>query len=482
MCVCVQDPTPRMIARTQALLQHQQQAAAGDGGSHPGQQQQQQNVQESGPPDSPFGTYALPADASLQDAQLLHRVLEGVKESEQAEGGGSTASSLSFQSMLQSAARNSSRQNLTDAGSESGYTSATPSEAGFRTPGPSDGGGSGSAGGGAGAAAGPATISMDADGSYLVGGGVLPAEAGSGNTHTNDDDQTQSPSLQQSPHPPQLDRSGSLVLKPPLPHPPFSSAGSRSSSGRGAGASRPQPSISPGSQRRSPGSNSSSGDGGGGGSGGSSGAGGDHAAVDIKVAGLVLLHPNLSGHQVPAFTRLLAASSLGRSMLRPLLRSEVCACWGKGARSCQGGRGLVSEAYDCGLQPQQLACVQLPSLAALPLFIPATHTPLPCCLSGLLLLTIPPGFASGWRGDKPSGVAQPRPDYARGAAAVQAPPQSPGLGRSTAGNKQGSRQLEPEAGCRSVHGCQEYPSTACHRCVWVLLTGCRWYKWGKGVS
>jgi hypothetical protein len=43
----------------------------------------------------------------------------------------------------------------------------------------------------------------------------------------------------------------------------------------------------------------------------------------VEVLGLVLLHPNLSGRQVPAFTRLLAGSSLGRSMLRPLLRSEV---------------------------------------------------------------------------------------------------------------------------------------------------------------
>ncbi len=43
----------------------------------------------------------------------------------------------------------------------------------------------------------------------------------------------------------------------------------------------------------------------------------------LQVLGLALLHPNLSGHQVPAFVRLLAGSSLGRSMLRPLLRSEV---------------------------------------------------------------------------------------------------------------------------------------------------------------
>jgi hypothetical protein len=66
----------------------------------------------------------------------------------------------------------------------------------------------------------------------------------------------------------------------------------------------------------------------------SSGGGDDGAAlgaaaaaadgsVGVEVVGLALLHPNLSGHQVPPFTRLLASSSLGRSMLRPLLRSEV---------------------------------------------------------------------------------------------------------------------------------------------------------------
>lgn len=45
--------------------------------------------------------------------------------------------------------------------------------------------------------------------------------------------------------------------------------------------------------------------------------------MEVEVVGLALLHPNLSGHQVPPFTRLLGGSSLGRSMLRPLLRSEV---------------------------------------------------------------------------------------------------------------------------------------------------------------
>ena len=50
---------------------------------------------------------------------------------------------------------------------------------------------------------------------------------------------------------------------------------------------------------------------------------GDWVLAEGVMLALVLLHPNLSGHQVPAFTRLLAGSSLGRSMLRPLLRSEV---------------------------------------------------------------------------------------------------------------------------------------------------------------
>jgi hypothetical protein len=41
------------------------------------------------------------------------------------------------------------------------------------------------------------------------------------------------------------------------------------------------------------------------------------------VLGLVLLHPNLSGVIGPAFGRILARSQLGRSILRPLLRTEV---------------------------------------------------------------------------------------------------------------------------------------------------------------
>ncbi|GLI60602.1 hypothetical protein VaNZ11_002775 [Volvox africanus] len=41
------------------------------------------------------------------------------------------------------------------------------------------------------------------------------------------------------------------------------------------------------------------------------------------VLGLVLLHPNLSGVVGPSFFRILARSKLGRSILRPLLRSEV---------------------------------------------------------------------------------------------------------------------------------------------------------------
>lgn len=42
-----------------------------------------------------------------------------------------------------------------------------------------------------------------------------------------------------------------------------------------------------------------------------------------QIAGLVLLHPNLSGHLVSAFARLLSKTQLGRSMLRPLLRTEI---------------------------------------------------------------------------------------------------------------------------------------------------------------
>lgn len=42
-----------------------------------------------------------------------------------------------------------------------------------------------------------------------------------------------------------------------------------------------------------------------------------------EVVGLGLLHPNFSGHLGPALTRLLAKSKLGRSILRPLLRTEI---------------------------------------------------------------------------------------------------------------------------------------------------------------
>lgn len=41
------------------------------------------------------------------------------------------------------------------------------------------------------------------------------------------------------------------------------------------------------------------------------------------VVGLALLHPNLSGQMGPALSRLLSRSKLGRSILRPLLRTEV---------------------------------------------------------------------------------------------------------------------------------------------------------------
>jgi len=48
------------------------------------------------------------------------------------------------------------------------------------------------------------------------------------------------------------------------------------------------------------------------------------APVLMRVrAGLALLHPDLSGSLGPSMTRLLARSKLGRSILRPLLRTEV---------------------------------------------------------------------------------------------------------------------------------------------------------------
>mmetsp|Transcript_18106 Transcript_18106/g.38963 ORF Transcript_18106/g.38963 Transcript_18106/m.38963 type:complete len:770 (+) Transcript_18106:366-2675(+) len=53
-----------------------------------------------------------------------------------------------------------------------------------------------------------------------------------------------------------------------------------------------------------------------------------HSAVTGAIAwphvlGMALLHPNLSGQMGPALSRLLARSKLGRSILRPLLRTEV---------------------------------------------------------------------------------------------------------------------------------------------------------------
>jgi hypothetical protein len=42
-----------------------------------------------------------------------------------------------------------------------------------------------------------------------------------------------------------------------------------------------------------------------------------------EVVGLALLHPSLSGQMGPALSRLLSRSKLGRSILRPLLRTEV---------------------------------------------------------------------------------------------------------------------------------------------------------------
>ena len=39
--------------------------------------------------------------------------------------------------------------------------------------------------------------------------------------------------------------------------------------------------------------------------------------------GIALLHPNLSGQMGPTLSRLLARTKLGRSLLRPFLRTEV---------------------------------------------------------------------------------------------------------------------------------------------------------------
>ncbi|KAG2448528.1 hypothetical protein HYH02_006419 [Chlamydomonas schloesseri] len=55
----------------------------------------------------------------------------------------------------------------------------------------------------------------------------------------------------------------------------------------------------------------------------SCGAGPSSSRAPPFVLGLVLLHPNLSGVIGPAFSRILARSKLGRSILRPLLRTEV---------------------------------------------------------------------------------------------------------------------------------------------------------------
>jgi hypothetical protein len=69
-------------------------------------------------------------------------------------------------------------------------------------------------------------------------------------------------------------------------------------------------------------------------------AGGRLGTCVLRVCGLALLHPVLSGQHVPALTRLLSATSLGRSIIRPLLRSEVRH---RGAtRWCRrGGGGVV---------------------------------------------------------------------------------------------------------------------------------------------
>ena len=59
------------------------------------------------------------------------------------------------------------------------------------------------------------------------------------------------------------------------------------------------------------------------GSGGGGGAAWGAALPLPEVLGLALLHPNLTGHAGPGLSRLLSQSGFGRSVLRPLLRSEV---------------------------------------------------------------------------------------------------------------------------------------------------------------
>lgn len=111
------------------------------------------------------------------------------------------------------------------------------------------------------------------------------------------------------------------VLVPPLPLPPCSAATSTVISSNGGQeanrqANHHQPVCLLPPQAVSTNNRN------GGISGGSNGSSAGSNGVDV--VGLVLLHPNLTGHQLPAgVTRLLAASGLGRSVLRSLLRNEV---------------------------------------------------------------------------------------------------------------------------------------------------------------
>lgn len=86
----------------------------------------------------------------------------------------------------------------------------------------------------------------------------------------------------------------------------------------------------------------------------------------VQVCGLGLLHPSLSGHQIPAYTRLLSASVLGRSMLKPLLRSEVgCVLWSNDSLTAPAAGPACAPGCQhacCSLQQQtgwvHLRCVQ----------------------------------------------------------------------------------------------------------------------------
>lgn len=50
---------------------------------------------------------------------------------------------------------------------------------------------------------------------------------------------------------------------------------------------------------------------------------GEKGEVKIRVTGVAFLHPNFSGEVGPSFARLLGNTKLTRSILRPLLRTEI---------------------------------------------------------------------------------------------------------------------------------------------------------------